>query len=397
MNFRRFSSVLLLSVFICSVVFSASASASALTVKEIDLPGCIDDAVWNEDETVTVSYNLPLNPFTEFYIWKNDVWNYGYATRDNPVYVNPSYLYNKYGSMQFRADSYLFGYESGSFLVVDLSDIKGGSYFDITMSYSITYEDVYGTWFTQPKLRAIWLDENYNEIASSTYFHDWTSEGEAITGKTYYYNATVTFTVPAGSEYVYFQHKTERQDANNPYQIEMHFDYITFTADLSVFEYESKTMQAVSDKLDQMKQEEEKQTGLLGNILTGITNLPSKIGDAITNGIKNLFIPTKEDLVSVKDDWEQLLSDRFGAVYESTDIIDDFANAFTYDGTQETIDFPEITIELAGADFVFGGWEVDVIPERFDFLIDMLKLLIDIVCTFAFVNAMKKRLEGVLS
>ena len=165
------------------------------------------------------------------------------------------------------------------------------------------------------------------------------------------------------------------------------------------------------------KIEEQDEQGLINGIIqwikkiyTGITSIPQKITETAQNiiqtiselpqklaeAIKNLFIPSEADITAIKTDFEDLLSDRFGAVYESSDILVDFATAFTDQGTQETITFPSTTVNLAGADFTFGGWEVDVVPDFLSGLIDVLKLIVNISCTFLFVNGMRKRLEGIL-
>lgn len=133
-------------------------------------------------------------------------------------------------------------------------------------------------------------------------------------------------------------------------------------------------------------------TETANSIIESITQLPQKIADSV----KNLFIPSEDDITEIKTDFEELLSDRFGAVYESSDILVDFATAFTDQGTQDTITFPSTTVHLAGAEFTFGGWEVDVVPDFLSGLIDVLKLIVNISCTFLFVNGMRKRLEGIL-
>ena len=89
---------------------------------------------------------------------------------------------------------------------------------------------------------------------------------------------------------------------------------------------------------------------------------------------------------------------RFGAVYESTTIIDDFATAFSNASNteeQEFVTFPTITVNLVDTPFSFGGWEVDVVPDGFEFLVNTLKMITSIACTFLFVNAMRKRLEDI--
>ena len=137
-------------------------------------------------------------------------------------------------------------------------------------------------------------------------------------------------------------------------------------------------------------------TDWVKKIWTSITELPTKIVNGITNGIKSLFIPTEESIQEIKAKFESLLAQRFGAAYEAGALVDDFVSAFTYENNKPTITFPEVTVNLVGTDFTFGGWNVDIIPKGLEMLLDALKLISNIVCTFLFVNALKKRFEGVV-
>lgn len=139
----------------------------------------------------------------------------------------------------------------------------------------------------------------------------------------------------------------------------------------------------------------------------GIKELPQKIGETvgaklmelgewIIEKIKGLFIPSEESIVELKDKFEQLLNNRFGAVYDAADIIDDFANSFSYTNTDNSITIPDVKLNLAGTEFTFGGWEVDVIPDGFEGLVEVLKTVVSMVCTILFINSMRKRLEEIL-
>lgn len=120
------------------------------------------------------------------------------------------------------------------------------------------------------------------------------------------------------------------------------------------------------------------------------------IPQMILDGLSSIFIPSAEAMAAQQDKWTTLLSDRFGAVYDSVALIDNIAGAFTLGATQTQIRFPLITIPFADVNWEFGGWMVDVVPDGFQVLVDALKVGIDILCTLAFVNAMKHRLERVL-
>lgn len=131
--------------------------------------------------------------------------------------------------------------------------------------------------------------------------------------------------------------------------------------------------------------------GFFDSIVTALTNL----GNFIIDGIKNLFIPSEEDITKMKDQWDNLLADRFGALYQVVELISDYASSFTKQ-SKYTITFPSISIPLAGSTFEFGGWEVKVVPNGFSAVFESLKLITSVACTILFVNGMKKRFEKLM-
>lgn len=146
----------------------------------------------------------------------------------------------------------------------------------------------------------------------------------------------------------------------------------------------------------------EYQDGVLGffsRILDAILNLPT----TLVEGIKNLFMPSQDEALEFRDKMDALLAERLGPAYEASDIIEDFAyslgnSAATLEEDPEpaTITMPALTVDLAGADFTFGGWEVQIIPDGFEDIVFVLKNVVNMVCTLLFVNALRNRLEGVL-
>lgn len=134
----------------------------------------------------------------------------------------------------------------------------------------------------------------------------------------------------------------------------------------------------------------------VNKVFTAISELPAKIWNLIETGLKNLFVPTEEDLQEYYDKWDVLMSERFGALYEVVNIVTDFIDSFKSYNETGTIDFPAVTVDLAGSPFTFGGWTVDIVPDGFGLLFDSLKLAVDMVCTYAFVFGMKKRYEDLV-
>lgn len=134
------------------------------------------------------------------------------------------------------------------------------------------------------------------------------------------------------------------------------------------------------------------------NVTKSITELPSKIWNLIETGLKNLFVPTQEDIQQMSTDWENLMRDKFGALYQSADIVHDFAETLQNGSTESggVITMPETTVNLAGVNYTFGGFDVDLIPNGFEFLANSIKTIISIICTIAFINALKTKLEGLM-
>lgn len=135
----------------------------------------------------------------------------------------------------------------------------------------------------------------------------------------------------------------------------------------------------------------------LKKIWNGISGLAGNIAASIGNSLEEWFVPNDGRILAIKEEFEQELRGRFGVLFDAVDIVDMVADTFVYKGTTETITLPSVTVDLAGTPFTFGGYEVDVIPDGFEGLVDALRLVVNITCTWWFVLAMKKRLEEVLS
>lgn len=145
--------------------------------------------------------------------------------------------------------------------------------------------------------------------------------------------------------------------------------------------------------------EEDQTDSLLGSIIGGISDLIDGILNLptlIIDGIKGLFIPDTQAMAAYQNKWLGLLSSRFGAIYEAVVLIDEFGQAISEQTKQGIITFPEVTVDLAGTPWTFGGWDVKVVPDGFDAVIVTLKSAVNIVCTFAFVNGLRHRFEGAM-
>lgn len=145
-------------------------------------------------------------------------------------------------------------------------------------------------------------------------------------------------------------------------------------------------------------------TTKLQSVLDGIKTALTTLGNFLIDGIKSLFVPTEDDITSMKDDWENLLATRFGALYEVVQLCIDYANSFNsaasvsmVSGSGSTITIPVVSIPLGDVSFDFGGWEVDVVPKGFEFLVDSIKLMFSVCATVLFVNGLRNKFDREVS
>lgn len=129
------------------------------------------------------------------------------------------------------------------------------------------------------------------------------------------------------------------------------------------------------------------------NILTSLEELPERIAEEMGK----LFQPDEGKLEQVQEQSQQLAEDRLGAVAQAGQVIDGFVGAFQNQTAIEYLTVPILTVPLGEVDWTIGGWTAQVVPDAFKPIVEVLKTVIDIVCTLAFVKSMRARFERLLS
>ena len=163
------------------------------------------------------------------------------------------------------------------------------------------------------------------------------------------------------------------------------------------FDQMGDKLDGVQDSINQgVENVTTKQDTIIDKISSGFANIGNQVKKAVTDAVTELFVPSEEDMVAQYDKWDSLMADRFGAVYESSQIIDDFVESIQVSDTQDTINFPVVSVDLVGTTFEFGGWEVDVVPDGFQWLVDILKMVSNVGCTVLFIDGMRSRYESVV-
>lgn len=133
------------------------------------------------------------------------------------------------------------------------------------------------------------------------------------------------------------------------------------------------------------------------NVFESIAELPAKIWSFIQNGLQSLFVPNEDFIVSFKNDMDSMLASKLGAVYEVLDITFDSWDRISEFDSIDTIEIPLTTINLpSNTEFSFGGYDVEIVPNGFEFLATISKTIIGIVCTTAFINGLRKRYDEIM-
>ncbi len=146
------------------------------------------------------------------------------------------------------------------------------------------------------------------------------------------------------------------------------------------------------DIIDNDNVNAEKTHGFLQSIWDSIVALPGKIWSLIENGLKALFVPDQEYIQGYKDKWDTLLSSRFGAVYEASDIMISWVGGISDAAASGTIEFPEVSIPMPDNNrFTFGPYVVDIVPNGFESIAKVSKTITSVVAVLFLINALRKR------
>lgn len=133
---------------------------------------------------------------------------------------------------------------------------------------------------------------------------------------------------------------------------------------------------SVGDKVEAVKEE--------------ITSLPEKIANMITDGIKGLFIPSQEDLTAIRDEYETMLSEKLGFIWQAFDLLTGFVGDLQTSlesGDAHEFTFPGVTVPIDGKEYVFiAETPVSLDNALMDVLRPVLGTIVSIVCVIAFVN-----------
>ncbi|MEE1504809.1 MAG: hypothetical protein UGF89_11270, partial [Acutalibacteraceae bacterium] len=137
------------------------------------------------------------------------------------------------------------------------------------------------------------------------------------------------------------------------------------------------------------------------NVINSILELPSKIAQAISDVLSFMFVPSDEYIQYGFQNFDDILTTKFGVLWEVPEIIIDFCtdiyDVLSADEDIRVIDFPIVSIPLGnGVVLEFGGWQVPLYNSDFAFVYDAIWMISAFIGTVLFINGLRKRYDKLL-
>lgn len=128
-------------------------------------------------------------------------------------------------------------------------------------------------------------------------------------------------------------------------------------------------------------------------ILGAIRDLIANLGNIIVTGIKNLFIPTQEDLDAFKNTVEQLLRETFGGIPALEEQLEDAISGLFNVTAKTSIRFDGIQFD---GHYYVPAQDVNLKPAGYDSLYTFVEMIINILATIAVVNTCINQVRRVI-
>ena len=131
----------------------------------------------------------------------------------------------------------------------------------------------------------------------------------------------------------------------------------------------------------------------IGDIADSIARLPSTIWNAFYNGLTDFILPADGWWAEFIDLVKATLEERLGAFYQINEYGYNLFSTLDLGEVTTTIHLPKTTIDLCGTPFSFGGYDVLVVPQGFEWLASTIKTITGIAGVCAFALGFKRRIE----
>ena len=107
-----------------------------------------------------------------------------------------------------------------------------------------------------------------------------------------------------------------------------------------------------NDKLDEAENTRKGIWGTIKDVLSNIISLPKKIVEFLVDALKDLFIPTEEQITEIIDDSKEL-SENFGFIGEGVNFsVQLFTSLLNIGQSTGCVDFPEFSLDFTNVDSI---------------------------------------------
>lgn len=118
----------------------------------------------------------------------------------------------------------------------------------------------------------------------------------------------------------------------------------------------------------------------------------------IMNGLRNLFIPSSEDLEEFSSDMQEVFSDHLGGLNDIWELFDEQADYLSAAVSTNYVYFPELEVPINGDDYtIIEGQQVELKPANtsagLSVLWEAVAIAVDIVSVLAVLNMLQAKYE----
>lgn len=130
------------------------------------------------------------------------------------------------------------------------------------------------------------------------------------------------------------------------------------------------------------------------NIINTILSIPQTVINLFTSAMQSLFVPNDEQMQSVFDDFDNLLSDKLGAIYQVGEALTSVWDALNTTEATTTIEFPAVSIPSVG--FNLPAQSVPIWPAGFAALQEPVRMGTTIIIILVWIRGLHHRLAVIL-
>lgn len=135
-------------------------------------------------------------------------------------------------------------------------------------------------------------------------------------------------------------------------------------------------------------------TSGFGNVIDAVLSIPQTIINLFTSAMQSLFVPTDEDLEGIFDDFDTLLEDKLGAIYQVGASLSDVWDALNTTTATTSLTFPAVSIP--GTGFTLPAQTVPIWPAGFTALQSFVRTGTSMVIILLWIKGLHHRFSVIL-